>query len=349
MAESDRLLVRRMREDDINDLFEVLSDPRVMKYVEAPFDREKTAAFINDAALIGDPLVYAIELKTMHKLIGHLIWHPFDSRSYELGWIIGYDYWGKGYAGELTQMMLEKAEEMGKDVIIECHREQEATKHIASKYGFLPENTRKDILLYRRSVERGLEDKNSIFGSTLNTRALIPGDLRFIRSDVPDKLSEKEKEWLASNNIITAIDLREESERIRRVCSLEKDERFRYYSMPVTGGNRVPASPDEVSSSYAAMVDGHFGHILDTVMNADTNVLFFCNAGKDRTGVLSAVILYELGYTREYIATDYLKSAVNLREMLAVYAESNPAVDINVITPQRRYIEEFLDWYENKR
>ena len=84
-------------------------------------------------------------------------------------------------------------------------------------------------------------------------------------------------------------------------------------------------------------------------MNADSNVLFFCNAGKDRTGVLSAVILHEMGYTREYIVTDYLKSAVNLREMLAVYAESNPAVDINVITPQRRYIEEFLDIYENKR
>jgi len=26
------------------------------------------------------------------------------------------------------------------------------------------------------------------------------------------------------------------------------------------------------------------------------NILFFCNAGKDRTGVVSAIILYTLGY-----------------------------------------------------
>lgn len=349
MIETERLLVRSMREDDVDDLFAVLSDPRVMKYIEPPFDRKKTAEFINDAGLISDPLVYAVELKAAHKVIGHMIWHPFDRCSYELGWIIGCDYWSKGYAGELTQVMLKKAEEMGKDVVIECHHEQAATKHIASKYGFVLERRCKDILLYRHSRENDFDKNNSMFQSTLNTRILMKGELRFIRSDVPDRLSTEETEWLANNNITTVIDLREDAERKRKVCPLESDGRFCYHSMPVTGGNRVPTSPDDVSASYAAMVDDQFEHIFDTAMSADSNVMFFCNAGKDRTGVLSAAILHEMGYTWEYIVSDYLKSAVNLRKMLEDYAESDPMVDINVITPQKRYIEEFLDWYENER
>ena len=52
----------------------------------------------------------------------------------------------------------------------------------------------------------------SLLQSTLNTRALPTGDLRYIRSDYPGKLTTSEVQWLLQNNVTTIIDLREEKE-----------------------------------------------------------------------------------------------------------------------------------------
>jgi uncharacterized protein involved in high-affinity Fe2+ transport len=50
--------------------------------------------------------------------------------------------------------------------------------------------------------------------------------------------------------------------------------------------------------------------------------------------VVSAVLLHKFGMSPEYITADYLKSKDNLESALKSYAEKNPQVDINVITPQ---------------
>lgn len=106
----------------------------------------------------------------------------------------------------------------------------------------------------------------------------------------------------------------------------------------------MPECTDDVPLSYIRMADGQMNKIIDTIMNAESNVLFFCNAGKDRTGVVSAIILHRLGADDEFIINDYLLSADNLKEMLQAYAEQNPEIDINVITPKREYMEKFLAW-----
>ena len=93
------------------------------------------------------------------------------------------------------------------------------------------------------------------------------------------------------------------------------------------------------------MVDTRFDAMIAFLLNAKSNVLYFCNAGKDRTGVVSAVLLYQLGMSSEYIVQDYLKTKFNLEPFLNAFARENPAIDIDVITPQKRYMEEFLKWY----
>lgn len=188
----------------------------------------------------------------------------------------------------------------------------------------------------------------SLLKSTDNTRAILPDSLRFLRSDVPWRISEEEVSWLMAQRIRTVIDLREASERDRKPCPLAVYPGFRYLCMPVTGGGTVPPSPDQVSLSYMAMADSPMEDIVSTILSADTNVLYFCNAGKDRTGVVSALLLHRLGFDREYIIADYLESADNLKETLHAYALRNPEMDETVITPQRRYMEEFLDWLTKK-
>ena len=187
---------------------------------------------------------------------------------------------------------------------------------------------------------------NSLLDTTMNTRAILPDSLKYIRSDVPHKITETEIEWLTENNITTIIDLREEKEQQQKKCPLIDNSNFTYLCMPVTGGNTIPATTDDVSKSYIRMADDNMDRIIETIISAETNVMYFCNAGKDRTGVVSAILLHKLGYDREYIINDYLKSAENLREMLEAFSAQHPEIK-KIITLNRRYMNEFLDWLYN--
>ena len=181
-----------------------------------------------------------------------------------------------------------------------------------------------------------------IFSHTRNTRCIIKNNYRFIRSDVPAVILENELEFLKQHHILTIIDLRTEEEQLRKPCPLKNHADFYYFSMPVSGGDTVPESPEQVAFSYLAMVDSQMYRIIDKILNADTNVLYFCNAGKDRTGVVSALLLEILGYDEAYIIQDYMQSAENLKELLQQFAESNPEISLEVITPHEHYMKEFL-------
>ncbi len=187
-----------------------------------------------------------------------------------------------------------------------------------------------------------------IFENTLNTRPILENSLKFIRSDVPNQISNEEIEWLVENEITTIIDLRTDIERSDKICPLINDSRFEYHCMTVSGGNSVPFSPDEVAKSYIDMVDDSFKKIISLALNSKSNVLYFCNAGKDRTGVVSAVLLYKSGIETDYIVDDYMKSKTNLEDMLIAFAKQNPSVNIDVITPHERYIKEFLQWFSKQ-
>ena len=189
---------------------------------------------------------------------------------------------------------------------------------------------------------------SSLLNSCRNTRSILPDNLKYLRSDVPANLSDEEIDWLLENNIRCIIDLRSEEEQAHKPCSLRSHPDFCYHSLPVSGGNAVPDSPDKVSLSYMTMVDEQMEHIIHTIEHADCGVLYYCNAGEDRTGVVSAILLRRTGFDDDYIIADYLLSEENLRDMLHTFAASNPDINLEVITPQRRYIEEFLEQFQTK-
>ena len=83
--------------------------------------------------------------------------------------------------------------------------------------------------------------------------------------------------------------------------------------------------------------------IIGTILDAKTNVLFFCGAGKDRTGVVSAIILKRLGYSSQKIIEDYMETKNNLNEFLTEYVQAHPEVDIRTIMPNEANIKKVLD------
>ena len=186
----------------------------------------------------------------------------------------------------------------------------------------------------------------SLLQSTLNTRALPTGDLRYIRSDYPGNLSDEEVQWLVDNNITTIVDLREEKEYKVKPCRLETEKGFTYFHMPVTGGGDTPCSPKAVTETYLGMIDAQMDKIISTIMNANTNVMYFCSAGKDRTGVVSAIILKKLGYSNQVIVDDYMETKENLMDFLTSYVKDHPEVDINIIIPKAVNIKKVLEQFE---
>lgn len=184
----------------------------------------------------------------------------------------------------------------------------------------------------------------SLLQSTRNTRALPTGTLRYIRSDVPESLTGAEIQWLLDNAVTTIVDLRSEEEVSAKPCCLAGRAGFRYVHLPVAGGGGTPASLAHLYTVYRQMLDETMEKIIDTIMNAGSNVLYFCTAGKDRTGVVSAVILNRLGFSDEAIIDDYMESGDNLMDMLTAYADAHPEVDLEVIVPHRRNMEQLLEF-----
>lgn len=174
---------------------------------------------------------------------------------------------------------------------------------------------------------------SSLLKSTRNTRALPAGTMRYIRSDAPINLTEEEIQWLSDHNITTIVDLRSDEEVLKKPCQLAITEGFQYYHLPVTGGGDTPKSLEHLHTVYLQMIDEQMEIIIDTIMSAKSNVLYFCTAGKDRTGVVSAMILRRLGYDDETIIEDYMKSKDNLMDMLTAYVKDHPEVDIEIIIP----------------
>ena len=182
----------------------------------------------------------------------------------------------------------------------------------------------------------------SLLKSTLNTRALPVGGLRYIRSDAPLCLTEEEIQWLLDNHITTLVDLRSAQELEHKPCPLQDVAGFTYYHIPVTGGGDTPKSREHLYEVYRGMVDAQMDTILETILNAASNVMYFCTAGKDRTGVVSALLLKRLGISEEVIVEDYMKSKDNLLDMLTAYVKNHPEVDIDIIIPQEENIRQVL-------
>ena len=148
-----RLHVRKFRADDLNALFDLLSDEEVMKYLEKPYTKEAAAAFLHRCGMTEEPLVYAVE-DCSRALIGYIIYHPYDAASYEIGWVLRKSQWGKGYASELTEALIKDAQSRTDHLIIECLPSQTATKRIAQKHHFSFVENRDGLDVYMLRLNR---------------------------------------------------------------------------------------------------------------------------------------------------------------------------------------------------
>lgn len=124
--DTERLVLRWFREDDFPTFLSISSDPEVMKFLSGQPQTEieawkSMAAFIGHWYFLGYG-VWAVEEKSSGKLVGRIgFMNPGGWPGFELGWTLGRDSWGKGYATEGARRALQYAfTEMNRDHVISC-------------------------------------------------------------------------------------------------------------------------------------------------------------------------------------------------------------------------------------
>ena len=196
---------------------------------------------------------------------------------------------------------------------------------------------------------------SSLLSSTSNTRELGGHPLagggetqidRIWRSDAPVTPDPADVQTLLAHRITTVIDLRTGQEAVRHPCTLAREEGFRYHHVPITTGSVPPETLADVPYSYLQIAASpETAEVLRLIAAADSGVLFCCTAGKDRTGVISALLLLACGVDRQTIVDDYVLSREYNRIRLERYLAAHPSVDRRIVLANEASMEQFLQLF----
>ena len=107
--ETKRLILRRYNESDINAFYEILHDDRLHKFILFPnLTIEQELEYIRNCMKDVETdkcEKWSIVLKENNETIGNISVNTvFKKHNYcKVGYVIRYDYWGKGYASEALE------------------------------------------------------------------------------------------------------------------------------------------------------------------------------------------------------------------------------------------------------
>lgn len=112
--ETERLILRNWKNEDADPYFHINQDKRVIECLRGALTMEEVRAFIaamNQQQEARGYSLWAVEAKATGELMGfiglNLIdWPAHFSPAVEIGWRLGSEYWGSGYATEGAQAAL---------------------------------------------------------------------------------------------------------------------------------------------------------------------------------------------------------------------------------------------------
>lgn len=142
----------------------------------------------------------------------------------------------------------------------------------------------------------------SLLAFTNNTRFLPDYHKRLLRSDAVIDVDPGDLIRLREYHISLVVDLRTEAEARILPCQLSAYPCFDYFLMPLAayGGTSAEA--------YLSMLNAEMLEIINTLEKANGNALYFCHEGRDRSGVVSVLLLMRQGVDDAVIIEDYLYS-----------------------------------------
>lgn len=148
-VETERLILRRFRKSDLQELYEYLSDSKVVAYEPyKPMTMEEVKE--NLAWRISTEEMIAVELKTTGKLIGNVYLGKRDFDSLEIGFVFHDQYWNQGFARESCEKLISMAFQSGiHRIYAECDPDNENSWKLLERLGFAREaHLRKNVYFW---------------------------------------------------------------------------------------------------------------------------------------------------------------------------------------------------------
>jgi protein-tyrosine phosphatase len=158
---------------------------------------------------------------------------------------------------------------------------------------------------------------------------------RFLRADTMHRLTEADQAALLDYGVRTVVDLRRTDETVAEPDVFAQSAAVAFHHLNMIGDEilevgRVIVDPARrIAHDYCGWLDQYqemMGRILGTLAAGPLVALYHCAAGKDRTGVVSALLLGLVGVPEETIVADYSLTARCAIEDYRKTPTANPAI-----------------------
>lgn len=167
-------------------------------------------------------------------------------------------------------------------------------------------------------------------GGYKTVNGLIVPWRRFLRADSLHRLADGEAERLFDEGLRRVVDLRTAEELTTAPNPFAAYPGVHFVNLPMFDDlspalMAKTAANDKLLAFYLAAIDTRKDAIRDIMADmaeADSGaVLFNCTAGKDRTGIIAALLLGLAGVGRDQIIADYAMTADYIPDLVAEFLE----------------------------
>lgn len=177
IAETERLILRRYEERDLQDLYEYLSNSKVVAY--EPY-KTMTIEEVKDNLTwrISTDEMIAVELKATKKMIGNVYLGKRDFETLEIGFVFNEGYWGNGYAKESCKKMIELAFHNGiHRIYAECDPANQNSWELLERLGFDREgHLKKNVYFWKDENDKPIWKDTFIYSLLNEKECLNNGD-----------------------------------------------------------------------------------------------------------------------------------------------------------------------------
>lgn len=163
------------------------------------------------------------------------------------------------------------------------------------------------------------------------------------RSATLAEATPQDKNKIADLGIKTILDLRDDESRNKAPSPFLHDPRFEVKELSVNGNGRISKDYEDYLNSYMEMVEDPYTarRIFKAILESPKPLVIHCNAGKDRTGVFSALLLLFAGVPLEMVNADYMMSFPLLPKMTQNTRQHHPEIPELLLTPMTGFFPEF--------
>lgn len=175
---------------------------------------------------------------------------------------------------------------------------------------------------------------------------------QYVRSAIISGVEDAQKEKLYEYGVRVVVDLRSDYEIEKYPHSMRNYKDVKYYNVNLLDDANAMVVPEDIKDLgdvYIYLVD-HCAHKLKEVFEIfatypDKTKLFNCSAGKDRTGVIAAMLLDLVGCPRETIVEDYQETFENNLPIYDMLLKESGEENKHMLESYPKHMNKFLDYF----